>query len=354
MKLKTLLLSSLSILAASSVMAADLVDFDPDVPAPSEVPTLAAPADAGVSVCQAMGTGFFFIPGTETCLRIGGAVEISYGYASLFDGNAYEDGYGNVEARMDLETATDSEFGVIGSHIRISAIGNYLQGEGTSTDGKIGLEQAYVTFGPAYAGFKDTLFNKDIAYGDVFSLDSYGKRLGFGTNAYTIGALVDNIGGGFYAGAAIESYERSRWIDSIDNAGNPDIVARLGIAGQSWGGSDLSVAYSDEADAWMVKSTTDVDVLDATQARLTAAYTDALNDDTWLLSAGLKHGFTDQISGFTSVGYVVNKDLDDPWLANAGLAYTPVEGFDVIGEVGYGDIAGSDSYVGQLKFVKSW
>ncbi|HSP26574.1 MAG TPA: porin, partial [Saliniramus sp.] len=34
----------------------------------------AAPAVDYVRVCNAYGNGFFFIPGTETCLRVGGSV----------------------------------------------------------------------------------------------------------------------------------------------------------------------------------------------------------------------------------------------------------------------------------------
>lgn len=351
MNFKSILLMAPLALAASTAMAADVVEFEPEAAvAPQAIVT---PASGGVAICDTMGVGFFNIPGTDTCMRIGGEVEVSFGYLSLIDGLLYEDAYGNVQARMDIDALSESELGLIGGHIRISALGNYFQGP-FPTRGDIGVEHAYLSVGPAYAGFKETLFNKNVAYGDMFSVDAYGDRFGFGSNAYTIGAMVDNIGGGFYAGAALESFERSKWIDSISDAGNPDIIARVGLAGQTWGGTDLSVAYSDEADSWLVKSTTDLDVLDATQARLTVAYFDASGSDAWLLAAGVKHGFTDKIDGFAGLGYVINSDIDDPIMANIGVEYTPIENLDVIGEFGYGDLVGTSNYVGKVKVVKSW
>jgi len=66
---KSLLLGSAAgLVAASGVMAADL-------------PTRkAAPVDY-VRICSLYGPGFFYIPGTDTCIKIGGKVrfEAQYG-----------------------------------------------------------------------------------------------------------------------------------------------------------------------------------------------------------------------------------------------------------------------------------
>ena len=60
MKLKTLLLSSAAVFTVvGSAQAADLM--------------VAEPVDY-VQVCDAFGTGYWYIPGTTTCLRIGGQV----------------------------------------------------------------------------------------------------------------------------------------------------------------------------------------------------------------------------------------------------------------------------------------
>src|SRR5438309_625761 len=63
---KSLLLSSAAgLLAVAGAQAADL-------------PSRKAVAVDYVKVCSAYGAGFFFIPGTDTCLRVGGYVRAEY------------------------------------------------------------------------------------------------------------------------------------------------------------------------------------------------------------------------------------------------------------------------------------
>ncbi len=72
---KSILLGSGAVLmAAATAQAADL---------PSRK---AAPVEY-VRVCDAYGAGFFFIPGTQTCLRIGGRVRADYAYYAASDVN---------------------------------------------------------------------------------------------------------------------------------------------------------------------------------------------------------------------------------------------------------------------------
>jgi len=62
MKLSTLLLSTAALVVAGSAYAADL-------PAKK-----AAPAAKAATGCSAFGSGFFSLPGTDTCLKVGGYV----------------------------------------------------------------------------------------------------------------------------------------------------------------------------------------------------------------------------------------------------------------------------------------
>lgn len=69
MKLKALLLgSAAALIAVSGAHAADAVDAEPE------------PVDH-VRVCDMYGAGFFYIPGTETCLKINGFVRAQYNYS---------------------------------------------------------------------------------------------------------------------------------------------------------------------------------------------------------------------------------------------------------------------------------
>ena len=64
---KTLLGSAAVIMTMVGAQAADL---------PSKK---AAPATY-VKICDAYGAGFFYIPGTETCVKVGGYVRVDYDY----------------------------------------------------------------------------------------------------------------------------------------------------------------------------------------------------------------------------------------------------------------------------------
>lgn len=77
MNIKSLLLgSAAALIAVSGARAADAVVVAE--PEPAEY----------VKICDVYGAGYFYIPGTETCLRIGGYVryDIGVGDAGSFDG----------------------------------------------------------------------------------------------------------------------------------------------------------------------------------------------------------------------------------------------------------------------------
>ena len=93
MKLNTLLLTSAATLMATSVaFAADL---------PSKK---AAPSSGSVQVCKVAGMTGFTVPGSDTCLQIGGFVAVAVGNGDI-DG---DDWFGNGNAGMDYGIADTS------------------------------------------------------------------------------------------------------------------------------------------------------------------------------------------------------------------------------------------------------
>ena len=109
MNIKSLLIGSAAALAAvSGAQAADaIVAAEPE---PMEY----------VRVCDAFGAKFFYIPGTETCLKIGGYVRFEVGGGELLGLNANDanGGFGDewsTASRLSLqiETASDTEYGAL-------------------------------------------------------------------------------------------------------------------------------------------------------------------------------------------------------------------------------------------------
>ncbi|MGK6317814.1 porin [Neorhizobium sp. DT-125] len=110
MNIKSLLLGSAAALAAvSGAQAADaIVAAEPE---PLEY----------VRVCDAFGTGYFYIPGTETCLKVGGYVRFELGFgrdaydpvAGDFLDESDWDSY--TRAQLDLTAKSDTELGTLTS-----------------------------------------------------------------------------------------------------------------------------------------------------------------------------------------------------------------------------------------------
>ncbi|HEV7324879.1 MAG TPA: porin, partial [Bosea sp. (in: a-proteobacteria)] len=102
---KSLLLGSAAgIAAVAGAQAADL---------PSRK---AAPVEY-VRVCSAYGAGFFYIPGTDTCLRVGGRVRAEYTVGTRF-GNA-QDAYGTrARGRLNVDARTATAYGTLRTFFR--------------------------------------------------------------------------------------------------------------------------------------------------------------------------------------------------------------------------------------------
>ncbi|MEO0909628.1 MAG: porin [Pseudomonadota bacterium] len=153
MKIKRPVLCSVAVLATSSgAYAADAVVVEPE---PVEY----------VRVCDAYGSGFFFIPGTETCIRLSGYVRSSFEKLYV-DGEIGGDlagaprtGAGSDttlsdptfqnwanRGRLNLDTRNETEFGTLRALYR-------LEGGSSNVDVDIDLDVALISLAGFRAGF---------------------------------------------------------------------------------------------------------------------------------------------------------------------------------------------------------
>src|SRR5438270_3873994 len=108
---KSLILGSAAMFAGAGAQAADL--------------PVKAKAVEYVKVCSLYGAGFYYIPGTDTCIKLGGYVRIDTTFnGNIYDGpawsadlgqqNRYRD-YFAARSRMALtvDTRTATEYGVV-------------------------------------------------------------------------------------------------------------------------------------------------------------------------------------------------------------------------------------------------
>ncbi|MGV8939562.1 MAG: porin, partial [Allorhizobium sp.] len=150
-----------------------------------------------VRVCDAFGTGYFYIPGTETCLKIGGEVRATVSWS---DDDARNDEFewnSAVRARVTFEAKNDSEIGTIGSYIRLQGDTVRSGAAATAT-----LDQAYITAAGFKVGYALSWWddvgiageNDFFAANTKFNLASYT----YTADAFEVGVGVDDLGG-YYA-----------------------------------------------------------------------------------------------------------------------------------------------------------
>jgi hypothetical protein len=102
---KSLLLGSAAGLAA--VAGAQAADLPVQKAAPVEY----------VRVCSAYGVGFFYIPGTDTCLRVSGRARFEYNVASARQFSQSPTGF-RSQGRINLDARTQTAYGTLRAFVR--------------------------------------------------------------------------------------------------------------------------------------------------------------------------------------------------------------------------------------------
>src|SRR6478736_3816784 len=91
----------------------------------------AAPVEY-VRVCTAYGAGFFYIPGTDSCLRISGRVRAEYAVGERY--SDFQDAYGTrARGRLNIDARTQTAYGTLRTFIRYELTNNtgiYTSGTG--------------------------------------------------------------------------------------------------------------------------------------------------------------------------------------------------------------------------------
>ena len=183
MNIKSLLLGSAAALAVvSGAQAADaIVAAEPE---PMEY----------VRVCDAFGTGYFYIPGTETCLKVGGYVRAQIDFHGDYDVNGVTvseaDWNAWTRGAVRLSAKNDSDIGTIGSYISI--MGN---GDSDYVNGAVYVEEAYITVGGFKVGYMYNYWDNGLD-GETDVLGS--NRLNaagyeYASDAFKVGVFIDEL-----------------------------------------------------------------------------------------------------------------------------------------------------------------
>jgi hypothetical protein len=215
-----------------------------------------------VKVCSLYGAGFLYIPGTDTCLKIGGMVRADYGvnaggsHGQYWDGSnaAYNRNTNDFQTRtrtqISFDARTQTEYGTLRSFTRLGM--QYSSTNGGTIDGQIYFDRAFIQLG----GFT---FGKTLSFYDAFSggYASFTTLVGAADsgNGINTAAYTAQFGNGFTGTVGIEdaSWRRAGIWSTVDNTyvpGNlltsryggqqmPNIIGNLRVD-QAWGTAQLS------------------------------------------------------------------------------------------------------------------
>ena len=223
----------------------------------------AAPVEY-VRVCSAYGAGFFYIPGTDTCLRVGGRVRAEYTVGSRF-GNS-QDSYGTrARGRLNVDARTATAYGTLRTFFRyeLTNSSNFYNGALDGNQGIIApgtartsqtstasnLDLAFIQFGPITAGRAQSFFDfyaNDFGFSTIRTADSrlnllaYTATFGSGFSA-TISLEDRNTGTGQRENGAFGRFSGAGL--TLGGQDFPDIVASLRVD-QGWGSAQLSGAFT--------------------------------------------------------------------------------------------------------------
>ncbi len=389
MKTKLILLSSAATLFTSAAAFA----ADPVIaPEPEAVEY--------VRVCDAYGAGYFYIPGTETCLRIHGYVRYDITGGDDVYGRGFESRDGKLYASKDkrdtyeglarfslkFSTASETELGTLKTYADLRfqwKDGKDDKSSGTLRFGyvelgglRIGLdESAFVTF-PGYLG---NVMNDDVilAGGYRTGLISYTYA---GDNGLSAILSVEQGGNGDVDDVPSD-WTGKKWGATIQNY-TPHVVGGLRYA-QGWGSLTAVTAYDARNKEWAGKVRGDLNVTDHFSVWAMGGYKsnkdnyiNVLNDNNqvigqiravssfygtwggdWAFWGGAAYKLTPQAVLNAQLAY----DASKTFAATANLSYEVVPDFAITPELSYTKWKdeksiqnGKDAVQGMIRFQRSF
>jgi hypothetical protein len=241
-----------------------------------------------VKVCSLYGAGFWYVPGTDTCLKIGAYIRVqtmvnaAQGGVGLGSGDG---GSGGHETRTDtanfgfrnrnvlsVDLRTQTEYGTLRSYLNIGSewttASNGTAGNNAAAGDTTFVNRGFIQFAGFTAGrirsFFDILSLSPYSYaritnGDTGSKGQFGLAYTaeFGNGITATLSFEDNGESAGGRGLMVSNVNMAEWTTggasgveatSFDNKGQqmPDVVGALRID-QAWGFAQLSAALHDSS-----------------------------------------------------------------------------------------------------------
>ncbi|WLR95945.1 porin [Shinella sumterensis] len=333
MNIKSLLIgSAAALMAVSGAQAADaIVAAEPE---PLEY----------VRVCDAFGTGFFYIPGTETCLKVGGYVRFQTDFGR--DAFGASDWNSFTRARVTFDAKSDTELGTLTSFIALQVeAGNEELGAGIPGSGASGdlyIDEAYIELGGFRVGTFLNWWDNDMI-GET-------ETASYKTRFTSVRYVYD--GGTFRAGLSVD--EIPNYYDAIAGVGN--VHNDFGVSGMvaaTLGGVNFELlgAYDNAAEEGAVRAWLSAEVGPGTleiMGLYASGYNVYYNAAEWSVAADYSFKATEKLTitpGAQYFGDYLLEDGNDAWRVGLTVDYAIVDNLNLKATVNYTDPDNSDDFV---------
>jgi hypothetical protein len=366
MNIKSLLLgSAAALIAVSGARAADAV-------------VVAEPEPAQyVKICDVYGAGYFYIPGTETCLRIGGYVRYEIGVGDRegvqnvpdrLNGSLHDTYYKRARFTLRTWTGQETELGALRTYTETrfnfgNSAGDYANQNGQFLPGGalnpnwnpdrdnwqarnsgISLNFAWIQLGGLRVGKDESAFNTFSGYAGNVIDDTIVPYGSFDTNVIQ---YYFDAGNGLSAVVSLEEGAGKNTIDSYV----PHVVGGVKYT-QGWGAIAAVGAYDSNYEAFSGKVRLDVNATSQLALFAMGGWGNKADfgdpnsghnffklwDGNWAIWGGGSYKINEKTSFNVQASYDEGKTFG---LA-ANVAHVVVPGFTVTAEVDYFNMGASD------------
>jgi hypothetical protein len=356
MTLKTLFLGTAAVFTVGgAAQAADL--------------SVAEPVEY-VRVCDGFGAGYWVIPGTDTCLKIGGYVQVDTTFhdtaLTVYSGSHSAGWEMITEASAQFSAKSMTEYGELAAFADFRAQSNN-NSEANYWTGKNAayLDSAYLKLGALLAGATASVYD----YGGGFTIDGSSHDSDVTTDQIRLSWAA----GGFGLALGIED-PRDRFNSDLDTQYSmPVIAGALTVSQANWDGQ-LSAGYADTYNGGgfgiQAAATFKLDsIAPGDQLRLKAAWAQSevasfadssfnggpSGGSIWSALASFQHFWSPQLSSAVTFSYSGPDFTSDVYSIYGNLVWAPVSGFMAGAEIGYTKPENTDgAFTGKIRLKRSW
>src|SRR4051812_48488559 len=185
----------------------------------ADMPVKAAPVQY-VKICSLYGDGFYYIPGTDTCIKMGGYLRVQGEYNTGAGGVAIGNGTTEApQARFDRSDTNDfnyrvrgaiswdvrqqTEYGTLRTYIRFGAENTTPAQTGSGTTFNPFWDRAFIQFAGFTVGRSQSFFDL-FTYGGAYSYHNVRVSGDTGASGQNLWAYTAQFGNGFSGTLSLE------------------------------------------------------------------------------------------------------------------------------------------------------